>query len=468
MARQSTLSASNLTRRAALEVGVGLFGLSLPGVLQTSQASTRRPSNQEISCIFLFLAGGPSQFETFDPKPEAPEEIRGQWQPMRTTVPGTHICEKLPCLAQLAHKYAIVRSWQGRSNSHAAGSQYVNSGWMPIAGRQHYPNFGCLVSALYGTKVQGVAPHVGLPVAARYTTPPGYLGPAHNAYNITGDPSSPDFSVPGLVLPRDRFETRQSLLTQINNLSRLADSQATSLVSHDRNYDEAFTTLTSGRIQRAANVQEEPLALRERYGMNVYGQRVLLARRLIEAGCRFVTINQAVQGGPYTSPNLQTAGTWDNHSDIFSFLMTFGGTPPRGRAAHRNWMSYDGPGNLPQLDMSLSALIEDLDQRGLLDTTLVVAIGEFGRTPRINANGGRDHWSQSGCAVLAGAGVRAGAVIGATDRQGARPATRPYRPEDFAATIYHALGIDHNNTHYPRLPRPVRISEGQVIDGLFG
>jgi hypothetical protein len=238
-------------------------------------------------------------------------------------------------------------------------------------------------------------------------------------------------------------------------------------LARDTVLQEAYATLTSGRIQKAADLSREPRALRERYGMNVYGQRVLLARRLIEGGCRFVTINQAVQGGPYTSPNRQTAGTWDNHSDIFSFLMTFGGTPPRGREAHKNWMSYEGPGNLPQLDMSLSTLIEDLDQRGLLETTLVVAIGEFGRTPNINKNGGRDHWPQSGCALLAGAGVQGGAVIGATDKNGARPVTRPWRPEDFAASIYHALGMDPETTYYPRQPRPIRIAAGEVIEGLF-
>ena len=176
--------------------------------------------------------------------------------------------------------------------------------------------------------------------------------------------------------------------------------------------------LTSGAMQRAMNIDEEPQSLRDRYGDNIYGRRVLLSRRLIEACDRCVTINQAVQGGPYGSASSTTAGTWDNHSDIFSFLMTFGGTPPRGRAAHKNWKPYEGPGNLPQLDMSLSTLLDDLDQRGLLETTLVVAIGEFGRTQKINSNGGRDHYPKAGCALLAGAGIHGGAIIGATDRTG--------------------------------------------------
>ncbi|MCA9114127.1 MAG: DUF1501 domain-containing protein [Planctomycetaceae bacterium] len=456
---------SPLNRREALQAGVGMFGLSLPSYLKAAQES--RPG-KDISCIFLFLAGGASHYETWDPKPEARDGIRGIWNPISTSVPGTQIIEKMPLLSQLAHKYALIRSWQGKTGSHSGGSQHVMSGVYPAAGRQFYPNFGCVVHALQGVRTPGIAPHVGLPVDARYTRSPAYLGPVYSSFDITGDPSASDFKLDGLQLPRDRFEGRQSLLTQIDNLGRLADQQTAGISAHERFYEEAFVTLTSGRMQRAALVEEEPLALRERYGMNIYGQRVLLARRLVEAGCRFVTINQAVQGGPYNSPNLQTSGTWDNHSDIFSFMMSFAGEPPRGRAAHGNWNGYEGPGNLPQLDISLSALLEDLDQRGLLDTTLVVAMGEFGRTPRINGKGGRDHYAQAGSVLMAGAGIQGGVVVGATDRDGTAPVTRPWTPEDFGATIYHALGIDYANTYYPRQPPPKRIAEGTVIEGLFG
>jgi hypothetical protein len=341
------------------------------------------------------------------------------------------------------------------------------SGVLPPRGGQYFPNMGCVVTSIYGTKQPGIAPHIGLPIDARYTKSPAYLGPAFSSFDITGDPNSTDFAIEGLTLPRTRFNGRKSLLDQIDNLGKLAERDHKTLSARDKLYDEAFTTLTSGAMQRAANLKEEPRKTREKYGMNIYGQRVLMARRLIEAGSRFVTINHAVQGGPYTSPNLNTAGTWDNHSDIFSFLMTFGGIPPRGRKAHKNWLNYDGPGNLPQLDMSLSALISDLDERGMLDSTLVVAIGEFGRTPKINKNGGRDHYSRAGCALMAGGGVNGGAVIGATDRDGTQPITRPCTPADFSASVYHALGIDSHSTYYPRLPRPTRISEGRVIEGLF-
>jgi hypothetical protein len=217
-------------------------------------------------------------------------------------------------------------------------------------------------------------------------------------------------------------------------------------------------------MERATNLEEEPLALRERYGLNIYGQRVLLARRMIEAGARFVTINHAVQGGLFG--NGTTDGTWDNHHLLFDSMMSFAHEPsntPKGYP----WHKYEGPGNLPQLDMSLSTLLDDLEQRGLLDTTLVVVMGEFGRTPRINKDAGRDHYPNAGSLLMAGAGVRRGVVIGATDRIGAAPATRPWTPEDVAASIYHALGIDAHRTYFPRLPRPTPIANGQVIDGLF-
>ncbi len=453
-------------RRAALQIGVGMFGLTLPQLLAAKRA-VAAANRQEVSCIFLFLAGGPSHFETFDPKPEASEGIRGLWNPTATSVPGTFICEKMPLMAQRMHKAAIIRSWKGSTGSHSTGSQYALSGVDPGRNAQYFPNFGCVVQSLLGTKVPGVPSHMGLPVAGRYTTPPGYLGPAYAPLEEHGDPSASDFQMDNLRIPPEHLNRRRNLLDQIDVLGTLGQSQAVASEVHQQIYDEAFTMLTSTAMKQAANLGEEPRALRERYGMNIYGQRVLLARRLIEAGSRFVTINQAVQGGPYGSPNLESSGTWDNHSDIFSFLMTFGGEPPRGRAAHGRWTDYEGPGNLPQLDMSLSTLLDDLDERGMLETTLVVAMGEFGRTPKINAKGGRDHYPRAGSVLMAGAGVQGGAVIGATDRDGTEPVTRPWYPQDFAASIYHAIGLDANTTYYPRLPRPTKIAEGEVIEGLF-
>ena len=452
------------SRREALQIGVGLFGLNLPAFLRAAGSNCVPAVNRDISCIFLFLAGGPSHFETFDPKPEAPVEIRGLWNPIQTNVAGTLICEKLPLMARHMDKVAVIRSWQGKSGSHDVGSQHVASGMYPPAGGQYFPNFGCVVSALSGSRTAGVPPHFGLPLAARYTNPPGYLGAAQAAFNLEGNPADPQLKIGGSKLSPVRFEDRRSMLTQLENLSRLAEVGDKVLNAKDKFTAEAIAVLTSGAMQKAMNLNEEPQALRERYGLNIYGQRVLLARRLVEAGARFVTINHAVQGGLFG--DATTAGTWDNHDCLFDSMMSFSGRPSIVPAESK-WHRYDGPGNLPQLDMSLSTLLDDLDQRGLLDTTLVVAMGEFGRTPKINKMAGRDHYPNAGCVVMAGAGVRRGVVIGETDRNGAAPKTRPWQPEDFAASIYHALGIDPHRTYFPRLTRPTPIASGSVIDGLF-
>jgi uncharacterized protein DUF1501 len=455
--------AFSMSRREALQIGVGLFGLNLADYIRAA-GTDRVPAKRDNSCIFLFLAGGPSHFETFDPKPEAPVEIRGLWNPIRTNVPGTIICEKLPLMAQHMDKVAVIRSWQGKSGSHDVGSQHVASGMYPPAGGQYFPNFGCVVSALFGSRTPGIPPHFGLPVAARYTNPPGYLGAAQAAFNLEGDPADPQLKIGGSNLAPVGFEDRRSMLNQLENLSRLADVADKGLEAKDKFAAEAIAMLTSGAMQRAMNLNEEPRALRERYGMNIYGQRVLLARRLVEAGARFITINHAVQGGLFG--DAATAGTWDNHDCLFDSMMSFSGRPSIV-AAESKWHRYDGPGNLPQLDMSLSTLLDDLDERGLLDTTLVVAMGEFGRTPKINKMAGRDHYPNAGCVVMAGAGVRRGVVIGETDRNGAAPKTRPWQPEDFAASIYHALGIDPHHIYFPRITRPTPIANGSVIEGLF-
>ena len=465
MSERKSLTQAAWSRRGALQVGAGMFGLSLPAYLQAARSGRVDDARSDVSVIFLFLAGGISHFESWDPKPDAPAGIRGPWNPTSTNVPGTFITEKMPLLSRMMDKVAIVRSWKGVTGGHAEASKHVMSGVLPrTRGTQYFPNFGCVTSALQGTRASGIAPYVGIPVAARYTIPSGYLGPAFAAFDVDGDPSADDFQIEGLNTPRERFHGRQTLLGQIDDLGRLANSKTGKLGVHDNLYDEAVNTLTSGAMQRAANLSEESLETRQRYGMNIYGQRVLLGRRMIEAGARFVTINHAVQGGLFGKG--RTNGTWDNHGWLFDSMMSFA-SRPSAVPAKSTWHSYKGPGNLPQLDMSLTSLLIDLEERGLLDTTLVVAMGEFGRTPKINKTAGRDHYPRAGSVLLAGAGVRGGAVIGATDRQGAAPATKPYSPADFGASIYHALGMDANTTYYPRLPRPTRIAEGEVIEGLF-
>lgn len=450
-------------RRQALQIGAGMFGLTLPQILQAAQ-SPGSTAASDMSCIFIFLAGGASHFETFDPKPNAPAEIRGLWNPTSTSVPGTFICEKMPLMAQRMHKVGIVRSWQGKSGSHAAGSQHVTSGMYPKNTGQYFPNLGNLVAAVRGGRVTGMPPHFGLPLAARYTSPSGYLGTAYDAFDIKGDPASPSIKFNGPTLSKVRFEDRNSMLDQLDNLSRLSEVDDGSLLAHDKFSEEAVSLLTSGGMQKAMNIDAESQETRERYGDNMYGRRILLGRRLVEAGARFVTINQAVQGGLFGSGT--TNGTWDNHHLLFESMMSFAAPPPSIPGGYK-WHSTPGPGNLPQLDMSLSALLDDLEERGMLESTLVVVMGEFGRTPRINKNAGRDHYPGAGSFLLAGGPISGGAVVGATDRSGAGPITPPCRPEDAAATIYHALGIDHHSTYFPKITRPTPIADGEVVRELF-
>ncbi|MCA9179733.1 MAG: DUF1501 domain-containing protein [Planctomycetales bacterium] len=451
------------SRRGAMQIGAGLFGLSLPQWLRQRALAENAPP-RDISCIFLFLAGGASHFETFDPKPSAPVEIRGLWSPTQTSVPGTLICEKMPLMAQRMHKVAIVRSWRGVSGSHSTGSQHVASGMAPPPSGQRFPNFGCLLAALRGNRVPGVPAHFGLPVAARYTKPAGYLGASHAAVDLDGDPADGNAAFAKLSLARERFDERQVILSQLDELGRLSEVSDRGIDAVDKFSGEALELLTTGRIRRALDLSDEPQSLRERYGDNIYGRRVLLARRLVEAGARFVTINQAVQGGLFGAG--KTNGTWDNHHLLFESMMSFA-EPPANIPGGYKWARTPGPGNLPQLDMSLSTLLDDLEDRGLLDTTLVVAMGEFGRTPKINKDGGRDHYPGAGSVLLAGAGIARGAVVGATDRNGAEPKTRPWTPEDFAYTIYSALGLNPHQTHFPRLTRPTPIATGSLIEGLL-
>ncbi len=452
-------------RRQALQIGAGLFGLTLPQLLRDSRTNASESSSSpEMSCIFIFLAGGASHFETFDPKPNAPTEIRGLWSPTSTSVPGTQICEKMPLMAQRMHKVAIVRSWQGKSGSHSTGSQHVASGMYPKNTGQYFPNLGNLVASIRGGRVEGMPPHFGLPVAARYTTPSGYLGTAYDAFDIKGDPAKPSIKFNGPSLSKVRFEDRNSMLDQLDNLSRLSDVEDGALVAHDKFSREAVSLLTGGRMQKAMRIEDESQETRERYGENMYGRRVLLARRLVEAGARFVTINQAVQGGLFG--NGTTNGTWDNHHLLFESMMSFAAPPPNIPNGYK-WHSTPGPGNLPQLDMSLSALLDDLNERGMLESTLVVVMGEFGRTPRINKYAGRDHYPGAGSFLLAGGRVAGGAVVGATDRSGTGPITPPVRPEDAAATIYHGLGIDYHLTYFPKLTRPTPIADGEVVREVF-
>jgi len=465
------------TRRELLQAaGAGLLGLSLPEVMRAKSAS--RPNagrGRAKSVIFLFLFGGPSQLETFDMKPDAPENIRGPFQPTACRAPGLLMCDQLPRLANVSDKFAVVRTMTHTYNDHSGGGHYIQTGkrWhIPVGGGfnatpNDWPSMGSVVeyvsrrdSRRRGRDLPSFAvvpSRLGaLEQAGQYRRPGEYAGRLGRAYNalttaaITKRNASDnpywrfcsddelDFRIDGLAfgpeLRLDRVRERCSLLEQFESQRRvLLDSQITR--EHDNFQQLALALATSDASCRALDIRQEPTRLRDRYGRGLFGQATLMARRLVEAGVRFVTVHyDAVDGY-----------SWDSHmnsNDVRSFL-------------------------LPTLDQALATLLEDLDQRGLLDETLVVALGEMGRTPRANPDWGRDHWSTLFPAVLAGAGIRGGTVYGRSDRQAAYPVDRPVSPEDLAATIYHALGIDP----HIQLPdgRPIAVVEGgtPVVD-LFG
>jgi Protein of unknown function (DUF1501) len=462
-----------LTRRHLLQAaGAGLLGLSLPKVLH---AESERPFQRARakSVIFMFLFGGPSQLETFDLKPDAPSEIRGPFRPTACRTPGLRICEHLPRLASVSDKFCVVRTMTHNYNDHSGAGHYLQTGkrWhIPIGGGfsatpRDWPSMGSVVECLsqrhglsHDLPSYAVVPNrLGkLEDAGQYIRPgeyAGWLGRAYNPFttsiekrNRTDNPywrectdEELSFQIEGLVPPRelqfDRINGRQSLLDQFETQRRqiLARTQQ----EHDRFQRRALELVTSERTRRALDIRQENPRLRDRYGRHLFGQATLLARRLVESGCRFVTVHYEACDGY----------SWDSHlnsNDVRDHL-------------------------LPTFDQALAALLADLDERGLLDETLVVALGEMGRTPRANSTWGRGHWSTLFPAVLAGAGIRRGAIYGASDKDAALPIDRPVLPEDLAATIYHALGIDHDLRLNDAQGRPTPIIEdGRALVELFG
>jgi hypothetical protein len=449
-----------ITRRELLQVGYsGLLGIALPSLLtqqaqcaeaQRAKGKSRKPK----SLILVFLTGGGSHHDTFDLKPDAPPEIRGEFNPIATTVPGIQICEHLPLLAVRAHKYAVVRSLAHRENNHLVATHHLLTGYqMPgaffdkIASRDDWPSYASARDYLM-PRNDGIPTGVNLPtflMQGPLTWPgqhAGFLGPKHDPLQITSDPNAPDFRVdavtlaPGLEI--GRLEDRRGLLDQVNRQQKqLADLAEARRLSDQQQL--AFSVLTSGKIGQAFDLDREPAAVRERYGRHSNGQSLLLARRLVEAG---VTVVQA---------NMGRVQTWDNHSSIFPTL--------------KNRL-------LPPLDQGVSALLDDLELRGLLDETLVMVLGEFGRTPKLNNQAGqktpgRDHWAACFSGLFAGAGVRGGQVIGKSDKIGGYPITPPYSPDDVGATVYHVLGVDPATEVRDRQNRPVQLNRGAVMDALF-
>lgn len=435
-----------IERRDCLKLGLGaLLGGGFVNALG-SRARAEGTTARKTSCILIWLDGGPSHFETFDPKPEAPAEIRGEFQPIETKVPGLFFSENMTRLAAIADKLSIVRSIRHDQNNHGAGNHYMMTGAptrIPVscgAFVSFHPSMGSVVSAERGAP-PGLPPYFSLPEMTR-SGGPNFLGARHAPFVVGGDPSSKSFRVRDVTIPGDvadgRALERRELRQQMDSLLRFRDRAAGDpVLGADENYQQAISLMTSPDALLAFDIHKESEATRDAYGRNAFGQRALLARRLVESGVPFVTLNN---------------GGWDHHSDIFPAFKK------QGQA----------------FDAVVAALIEDLDQRGLLDTTLVLVMGEFGRTPKISTladrkSPGRDHWSSAMSVLVAGCGTPRGRVIGATDRNGYSAVENVYAPENLVSTVYTKLGIDPDKMLYNTAGRPTHlVSDSRPIAELMG
>jgi hypothetical protein len=414
-------------RRDFIRIGaVAPLGLGLGDYfrLQAESGADRRTGKPDRSCIFILLDGGPPQHETWDMKPDAPADIRGLFRPIPTNVAGIRICEHLPRSAEQADKYAIIRSVNGRTAIHFNGVHFLMTGYLPVQS-EDFPSLGAVAAKELGPS-RGMPPYI-LNANLDHAMGPGFLGGGFAPFCVRSDPSSPHFRVDDLDLPTDmsweEISDRKWLLKQIDARFRDRDTKGV-FEARSRHYEEAESIIRSPQVKKAFDIWSEPESLRNRYGVTPLGQGCLLARRLAEAGARFVTVNAA-------------RAIWDTHADNF-------------RRMEKQL--------LPEFDMAFSALMEDMHQRGLLENTLVVVAGEFGRTPKVNSNAGRDHWPRVFSVVLAGAGIKGGQVYGSSDATGADPKDNPVSVEDLAATIYDRLGIDPTKEYHTPTGRPVKLS----------
>ena len=450
-----------LTRREWLRVGgLSLAGLSLPSLLrarETAAAPVGGSFGKAKACILLFHLGGPPQHETWDPKPDAPAEIRGEFKPLATNVPGLQVGELMPKTAALIDHICVLRAMATDDNAHSSSGYWMLTGvpHQPLQSENakpgapnDWPSLAALVQHLRPAK-GGLPASIGLPDHVwndgNLSWPGqdgGFLGRSADPWLLHCDPSAPEFQIPGLSLPNEvpplRFQERLSLLEQVNQRLDAVDRSG-AVARFDNRAQQAFDLLRAGKARRAFDVEKETPAMRDRYGRTRWGQSVLLARRLIEAGVSLVQVNwtrmKEEQGG---SP------AWDTHAKNAQNLKRL----------------------MPIMDQAYSALLDDLQQRGLLDETLVVWCGEFGRTPKINGAGGRDHWGHVFSAALAGGGVRGGQVYGSSDKIGGRPREGRLAPQDLAATILHCLGYPAHTEVRDTLGRPVAISRGEVIRAI--
>jgi len=424
----------NFDRRSFLRVGsLSLFGFWSWGDVLRLRAQSPAPAKRDISVIHFWLTGGMSQLDTFDPKPDADTRYRSEFKPIETNVGGIRVSEHLPRTARLANKFAIIRSMTHRQAAHEAACNLILSGHDPLPTIQH-PAVQTVIAKELGPRNELPAV-VSIPGATGSWEKAGFLGPQFNPFNA-GNPNSDQFKVRDMDLPMgvdwSRMDHRRSLLAVVDDKFRRLDTTGIT-ASMDSYYQTAFGLMHSARAKTAFQISEEPDPVREKYGRTSLGQGALLARRLVEAGVRFVTVSRGFN-------------TWDHHRNIFPLLAN---------------------DFLPELDRAFSSLLEDLDQRGLLDSTLVVLTGEFGRTPEINAMGGRDHWPNAFSMAIAGAGITGGRVLGETDEKGMFVKDHPVEVPDLVATIYKKLGIDYQKEYISNIGRPIKLSQGKPIEFLM-
>jgi uncharacterized protein (DUF1501 family) len=438
-----TSDCTGLSRRTFLRVGgLAALGLTLPGFLRLQRlaASYGRadPKKKAVRCILLWMQGGPSHHDSFDPKPDAPAEVRGEFGTIPTTLPGVRIAEHLPLLARQTDKFSIIRGHNPQNSSHGVADHLMMTGHKFNASLP-FPCYGSVVAKERGYAA-GLFPFVqlGNHIDRRFNGGiAGFLGDQFNAFEVNDDPNAPAFKVRDLSLAGDaekaRLERRYAMLSDLDRYQRQVEESAGPVQARDEFYEKAHGLITSPAAKRAFDLSAEPDRLREAYGRTTFGQSCLLARRLVEAGVHFVTV---------------TDGGWDTHQDNFKSL--------KAR-------------KLPVLDRAYAALLQDLHTRGLLDGTLVVWFGDFGREPKINPSAGRDHWASAGVACLGGGGVKTGQVVGATDALGSVVVDSPVTPQDLAATIYTALGVPLHTWYRAQDGRPIElVPEGKPVKQLMG